>query len=89
MEKKTQNRKSDKEEIKLLTFQPQQMQDEIEKLNEQVYSLTMENRTLNMINLDLRTEFESLSKRVPKSLSITIQDILLSIFGGQWEEQKE
>jgi len=89
VEKKTQNRKSDKEEIKLLTFQPQQMQDEIEKLNEQVYSLTMENRTLNMINLDLRTEFESLSKRVPKSLSITIQDILLSIFGGQWEEQKE
>jgi hypothetical protein len=86
MEKKKENTQSNSEEIKLLTFQPQQMYDEIAKLKDELYSLTMDNGYISMINIDLIEEVERLRKR---SFKIMIQEFLLRCLGGQWEEDKE
>jgi diaminopimelate decarboxylase len=73
------------EEIKLLTFQPQQMSDEIKKLKDELYSFTMDNGYLSMINVDLTEEVERLRKRSFRNL---LQELLLRCLGGQWIEEK-
>jgi len=67
-----------KEEIILLTFQPQQMLDEIAKLK-------IELSSEKMINIDLLEEVERLNKR---SFKLRVQELLLRCLGGQWEEDK-
>ena len=73
------------EEIKLLTFQPQQLLNEIKKLKDELYSSTMNNGYLSMINIDLTEEVERLRKRSFRNL---LQELLLRCLGGQWEEGK-
>ena len=68
-----------KEEIILLTFQPQQMLDEIAKLK-------IELSSEKMINIDLLEEVERLNKR---SFKLRVQELLLRCLGGQWEEDKD
>lgn len=84
--KKEENLQTNKEEIKLITFQPQYLIDEINKLKEEIYSYKLEINTLNMMITDLIQENNTLLKKTFKS---KMQDILLSIFGGQWEEGKK
>jgi len=73
------------EEIKLLTFNPDMMLNEITKLKEELYSSTMDNGYLSMINIDLTAEVERLRKRSVRNL---IQELLLRCLGGQWIEEK-
>lgn len=86
METKKENTQNNKEEIKLLTFQPQEMLTEISKLKDELSSSELDNGYLSMINIDLTTEVERLKKR---SLRTLVQDILLRCFGGQWENRNE
>lgn len=86
MEEKKENTQSSSEEIKLLTFQPQQMLDEIAKLKAELSSAHMENNSLNMLITDLKEENKRLLRRSLKNL---LQEFLLRCLGGQWEEQKE
>ena len=83
---KEKNKTVSKEEIKLITFQPQQMLDEIEKLKDNLYSSQMENGYLKMVNITLLDDVKRLSKR---SFKIRIQELLLRCLGGQWEEEKD
>lgn len=78
--KKEKNTQNNKEEIKLLTFQPQQMLNEIAKLKEKLNSSIIENRILQMLNIDLEIE-------VNRSLTWKeiLHGILFKIFGGQYE----
>jgi len=73
------------EEIKLLTFNPDMMLNEITKLKEELYSSTMDNGYLSMINIDLTAEVERLRKRSFRNL---LQELLLRSLGGQWIEEK-
>lgn len=79
---------NNQEEIKLLTFQPKQMQEEIVKLKEQVQSLTIERNILNMIVRDLEIEISKLKTKIPKSIKELLQDLILRCLGGHWEEVK-
>lgn len=74
------------EEIKLLTFNPETMLNEITKLKEELYSSTLDKGYLSMINIDLIEEIEILRKR---SFRNFIQELLLRILGGQWIEEKQ
>jgi regulator of replication initiation timing len=85
MEEKKESTQNNSEEIKLLTFQPEQMVNEIEKLKAELSSVQMNNGYLSMINTDLTIEIERLRKR---SLKSTVQEFLLRILGGLWEEGK-
>jgi hypothetical protein len=85
MEEKKENTQNNQEEIKSLTFQPQQMLDEIAKLKDELSSLKIDNGYLSMINIDLTKEIERFQKRSFKNI---IQEFLLRCFGGQWEEEK-
>jgi len=85
MEEKKENSQSNQEEIKFLTFQPQQMLNEIAKLKDELSSLKIDNGYLSMINIDLTTEVERLRQRSFKNI---IQEFLLRCLGGQWEERK-
>jgi len=73
------------EEIKLLTFNPDMMLNEITKLKEELYSSTMDNGYLSMINIDLTAEVERLRKQSFRNL---LQELLLRSLGGQWIEEK-
>jgi hypothetical protein len=73
------------EEIKLLTFNPEMMLNEIKKLKDEFYSSTMDNGYLSMINIDLTAEVERLRKRSFRNL---LQELLLRSLGGQWIEEK-
>lgn len=73
------------EEIKLLTFQPQQMLDEIAKLKDNLYSIQLDNGYLKMVNITLLDDIERLRKR---SIKHILQEILLRYLGGQWIEEK-
>jgi hypothetical protein len=73
------------EEIKLLTFNPEMMLNEIKKLKDELYSSTMDNGYLSMINIDLTAEVERLRKRSFRNL---LQELLLRSLGGQWIEEK-
>jgi len=85
MEEKKENSQSNQEEIKFLTFQPQQMLNEIARLKDELSSLKIDNGYLSMINIDLTTEVERLRQRSFKNI---IQEFLLRCLGGQWEERK-
>jgi len=85
-EKKQETTQKLQEEIKLLTFQPQQMLNEIVKLKEELFSAKIENNSLKMFNVDLNEEINRLNKR---SFRLRIQELLLRCLGGQWEEDKE
>ena len=76
---KEKNKTDSKEEIILLTFQPQQMLDEIAKLK-------IELSSEKMMNTTLLADVKRLNKR---SLKLRIQEILLRCLGGQWEEEKD
>jgi hypothetical protein len=87
MEEKKETLQNNQEEIKLLTFQPDQMLKKIEKLKERTRVLKetiseyiIENNSLHMINIDL--EMEVNRPLTWKEIGI---EILLKIFGGQWE----
>lgn len=80
---KTQNYK---EEIKLITFQPQQMLDEISKLKDKISSLKLELNTSKMLTIDLKEDIKELRKF---SLKRMVCNMLLNLFGGQWEEGKQ
>ena len=83
---KEKNETVSKEEIKLITFQPQQMLDEIEKLKDNLYSSQMENGYLKMVNTTLLDDVKRISKR---SFKVRFQELLLRCLGGQWEEDKD
>jgi len=85
MEEKKESTQNNSEEIKLLIFQPEQMVNEIEKLKAELSSVQMNNGYLSMINTDLTIEIEHLRKRSLKSI---VQEFLLRILGGLWEEGK-
>jgi hypothetical protein len=85
MEEKKENTQNNQEEIKFLTFQPQQMLNEIAKLKDELSSLKIDNGYLSMINIDLTTEVERLRQRSFKNI---VQEFLLRCLGGQWEERK-
>lgn len=89
MEEKTNETQNIKEEIKLLTFQPEQMLEEIEKLKGETQALTIDNHILQMINIDLREDLKNLQRRIPKSFKELFRDMILRLLGGQWEENKE
>jgi hypothetical protein len=82
------NQARHKEEIILLTFQPQEMLEKIAKLEADIASLTIDKGLLTVINLDLQIEIKKLKKRVVKPLSVMWQDLLLTLFGGHWEESE-
>ena len=87
MEKTTPEKMQDnKEEIKLITFQPQQMLDEIAKLKGKISSLKLELNTSKMLTIDLKEEIKELYKFSFKRM---IRNTLLNLFGGQWEEGGE
>ena len=87
MEKTTPEKMQDnKEEIKLITFQPQQMLDEIAKLKGKISSLKLELNASKMLTIDLKEEIKELYKFSFKRM---IRDTLLNLFGGQWEEGGE
>jgi hypothetical protein len=86
MEEKKENTQINSKEIKLLTFQPQQMLDEITKLKEALALALMENNSLNMFITDLKIENKRLMNISFKRL---FQELLLRCLGGQWEEQKD
>ena len=88
-EKQKETTQSVKEEIKLLTFQPQQMLDEIAKLKDEVSALILAKNTCEMVIIDMRMEVVRLNRLVPKSLKKRFQEIMLYIFGGQWIEDKD
>jgi len=84
-EKKEESKKNVQEEIKLLTFNPDGMLSEIDRLKEELYSSSMDNGYLSMINTDLTSEVERLRKRTIRNL---IQELMLRMLGGQWTEEK-
>jgi hypothetical protein len=84
-EKKEESKKNVQEEIKLLTFNPDGMLSEIDRLKEELYSSSMDNGYLSMINIDLTSEVERLRKRTIRNL---IQELMLRMLGGQWTEEK-
>ena len=79
-ESKKENMQNTQEEIKLLTFQPQQMLNMIEELKESISNLKSEIGYNQMIMLDLRLELER--RMTWKELWY---EFMLKIFGGQWE----
>lgn len=81
MEEKTQETtQNSKEEIKLLTFQPQAMVNEIEELKEHIQQLKLKINYLQMVNTDFQLEFQR-----PLSWKEIIEGILFKILGGQYE----
>ena len=81
------NKENNKEEVILLTFQPKQMLDRIAELEKSKQSLIFDNSVLSMLNTDLHIEVKKLQKRIPKSFRLLWQDLLLTLFGGNWEER--
>jgi len=86
MEKKTSSaRQNNQEEIRLLTFQPEEMLSIIEKLKNEVSSCQMEINILNLLITDLKYENEQLYK---KSFRIKLQETLLNFLGARWEKDE-
>jgi hypothetical protein len=85
-EKEKENTQTNQEEINLfLTFNPEEMQKKIGALSEEIKQLKYDNCSLHLMLTTAQEDLLYLQKKIPKPLLTCIQDWLLEIFGGNYE----